>query len=83
MFIFAFIHLLKFNRTLVNREIYISCLTMATGCADYTGNIAYTKDTIKLELINLSGVVCTEQNCHRFIYHISNPENKRYVILKP
>jgi hypothetical protein len=66
-----------------NREIYISCLSMATGCADYTGNIKYIKDTIKLELINLGDVVCTEQNCHRFIYRISNPENKRYVILKP
>lgn len=66
-----------------NRKIYISCVSMATGCADYTGNITYAKDTIRLELINLSGEVCTELNCYRFIYRISNPENKRYVILKP
>jgi len=66
-----------------SREIYISCLSMAAGCADYTGNIAYTDDTIKLKLINLCGEVCTEQNCHRFIYRISNPDNKRYVIQKP
>lgn len=66
-----------------NKEIYISCLSMATGCANYTGNIKYIKDTIKLELINLDDVVCTEQNCYRFIFRISNPENKLYVILKP
>ena len=66
-----------------NGEIYIASLSMATGCADYTGNIKFIKDTIKLELINLGDEVCTEQNCHRFIYRISNPENKRYVILKP
>jgi hypothetical protein len=66
-----------------NGEIYISCISMATGCADYTGNITYKNDTIQLELINLNGLMCPEKNCHRFIYRISNPENKRYVILKP
>ncbi len=66
-----------------NGEIYVSCISMATGCTDYTGNITYSNDTIKLGLINLSGVVCTEQDCHRFTYRISNPEDKKYVILKP
>jgi hypothetical protein len=66
-----------------NREIYISCLSMVSGCADYTGNIFIKNDTIKLQLVNLSGVVCSEQNCQRLIYRISNAENKRFVILKP
>ena len=63
--------------------VYISCLTMATGCAEYTGNITFQKDTLYLELLNKGKQVCTEQNCYHLFYKIENPALDSFVIIKP
>lgn len=63
--------------------IYIWCSTMAAACSKYTGNISMNKDTIRLELINVGGVVCTEQNCYRLFYKIDNPSLDSFIIVKP
>ena len=40
------------------------------------------KETLKLLLINASGVVCTEENSCRVIYEIENKENIKYTVVK-
>ena len=66
----------------INDKIYISFLTTATGCANYTGDIKFTQDTIKLLLINKLETVCSEQDCYRLVYEIENKNNKKYIIAK-
>ena len=63
-------------------EIYISYLRTTSGCSEYTGDIQFNKDTIKLLVINASDIVCSEENAWRVVYEIENKDNKKYVIQK-
>ena len=66
----------------LKNKIYISFLRNATGCADYVGNVKINKDTLKLLFINISDVVCSEENTWRLVYEIKNADNKKYIIAK-
>jgi hypothetical protein len=66
-----------------DNEIYISFLTMATGCSKYKGNVSFSKDTIQLSIFNTSDESCSEQNCYRLFYKVSNPDNRKFIIKKP
>ena len=63
-------------------KIYISFLRLATGCADYAGNIKFNQDTLKLLLVNKLETVCTEQDCYRVVYQIENKNNIKYILQK-
>ncbi len=66
----------------LKNKIHISFLRNAAGCADYVGNVKIYKDTLKLLFINVSGVVCSEENTWRLVYEIKNTDNKKYIIAK-
>jgi hypothetical protein len=56
----------------LKNKIHISYLKNAEGCADYVGDIKINKDTLKLLFINISVVVCAEENTWRLVYEIQN-----------
>ena len=65
-----------------NDQIYISYLSLVTGCANYSGDIQIKGDSIILDPFNTLDYVCTEQSCDRVIFKIENKGNKRYNIKK-
>ena len=65
-----------------NNRIYVSCVSVLTGCAKYRSDIAVVADTIFLLNEMIPGESCTEQNFYRTTYVIENNENKRYVFVK-
>lgn len=66
----------------LKNKIRISYLRNAAGCAHYVGDIKINKDTLKLLLINTSGIVCTEENTSRVVYEIENKDNRKYIVEK-
>jgi hypothetical protein len=65
-----------------NDEIYISYLSLVTGCANYSGDMQIKGDSIILDPFNTNDIVCTEQSCDRVVFRIKNKGNKKYKIKK-
>lgn len=66
----------------LNNRIYISCLMTEPGCAHYTGNVRFQKDTLFLEAVKTVNVECTEETMWRMTYEVLNPSNRHYILLK-
>jgi hypothetical protein len=60
--------------------LYISYLIYLNSCGSYDGNIRFANDTLILLENNLSKQVCTSGRVDRFMFTISNPENKAYMV---
>jgi hypothetical protein len=63
-------------------KIYISCLRVATGCAEYQGDIKFLNDTLKIHMHLIGDQVCAEQDAWRVRFVVENKEQKRYIIRK-
>ena len=72
----------NYTETYLNDTLIVSYLIDINACSQFIGNIEILNDTIKLITKDIAEEQCASASIERFTFMITNPENKKYTIVK-
>ncbi len=72
----------NYVETYIHDTLQISYVLDVNACSEFVGNIDISNDTIRLMIQDISEVQCASASIERFTFVITNPENKKYIILR-